>query len=391
MAKRNAQGSGSIRQRPDGTWEARYTTGRDPGTGRQVQKSVYGKTQKEVRQKLTKATKEMDDGIYIEPTKLTVGAWIDIWLEEYAKNTVKISTHHLYSKICRSYIKPNLSAVKLTALSAPIIQNLCNDLHSGNIGKSALSAKTIKNIHGVLHKALQQAVTIGYIRVNPADACNLPRIVKKDIKPLDKSQIAKFMDAIEGHPFETLYLVTLLTGMRQSETLGLRWECVDFEKGTLLVNAQLLKDSANGGYYLDTTKSNKPRLITPAVFVMDALKKYKQQQAEWKSLAHDAWVDSGYVFTNELGEHLKHMTVYKNYKRIVADLGIPAARYHDLRHSYAVVALMSGDDVKTVQENLGHHTAAFTLDVYGHVTEEMKRNSAARMDEFIKGIKSHKG
>jgi len=147
-----------------------------------------------------------------------------------------------------------------------------------------------------------------------------------------------------------------------------------------------LRDSANGGYYLDTAKSNKPRTITPATF--DSLKKHKATQEGWKNHASDAWNDSDYVFTNELGEHLKHVTVYKNYKRIVSDLGIPSARYHDLRHSYAVVALMSGDDVKTVQENLGHHTAAFTLDVYGHVTEEMKRNSAARMDAFIKGVKS---
>ena len=388
MAKRNAQGGGSIRQRKDGTWEARYTTGRDPGTGRQVQKSVYGKTQKEVRQKLAQATVEIDEGIYTQPSKLTVGAWIDIWLDEYAKNTVKASTHHLYSKICRSYIKPNLSAIKLAALNAPAIQKLYNDLLTGAVDKPGLSPKTIKNIHGVLHKALQQALKVNYIRINPADACTLPRVAKKEITTLDNFQIAKFMETIDGHAFETLYLVTLFTGMRQSETLGLLWNCVDFEKGTLLINAQLLRDSANGGYYLDTTKSNKPRTITPATFVMDSLRKHKFTQEGWKNHAGDAWSDTDYVFTNELGEHLKHVTVYKNYKRIVSDLGIPSARYHDLRHSYAVVALMSGDDVKTVQENLGHHTAAFTLDVYGHVTEEMKRNSSARMDAFIKGVKS---
>jgi len=391
MAKRNAQGGGSIRQRKDGTWEARYTTGRDPGTGKQVQKSVYGKTQKEVRQKLAQATVAIDEGIYTEPSRLTVGAWIDIWLEEYAKNSVKISTFNLYAKTCKTHVKPNLSAILLTALSAPTIQKLYNDLHNGTGNKAGLSPKTIKNIHGVLHKALHHAVKVGYIRVNPADACILPRIVKKEIEPLSKLQVAQFMEAIEGHAFETLYLVTLLTGMRQSETLGLRWECVDFAKGTLLVNAQLVRDTSNGMYYLDTTKSNKPRLITPAGFIMDSLKIHKAKQNEWKLFASDAWNDSGFVFTNELGEHLKHFTVYRNYKRIATDLGIPSSRYHDLRHSYAVIALMSGDDVKTVQENLGHHTAAFTLDVYGHVTEEMKRNSAARMDEFIKGVKSSKG
>ena len=94
------------------------------------------------------------------------------------------------------------------------------------------------------------------------------------------------------------------------------------------------------------------------------------------------------VFTNEIGGHLTHGTVYKNFKRIISDLGLPEARFHDLRHSYAVAALQSGDDVKTVQENLGHHTAAFTLDVYGHVSERMKQESAARMEGFIKSVKN---
>ena len=318
---------------------------------------------------------------------MTVGAWLDTWLDEYVSNTVKSSTLRNYRKCCKTYLKPNLAAIKLSALNAPTIQKMINSLQTGEGRRKGLAPKTVKNIHGVLHKALHQAVELGFIRNNPADACKLPRIIKKEIKPLDKEQISAFLEAINGHEFETLYLFTLFTGARQSECLGLCWRCVDFEKGTILIRAQLLRDYANGGYYFDeTTKNNKVRQITPAKFIMTALKKHRVEQMKARMLASPAWVESEYVFTDALGEHLKHVTVYKNYKRIVSDLGIPASRYHDLRHSYAVSALQAGDDVKTVQENLGHHTAAFTLDQYGHVTEQMKKESAARMDNFIKGI-----
>jgi len=391
MPKRNAQGGGSIRQRKDGTWEARYTTGRNPATGKQVQKSVYGKTQGEVRKKLAKITVDLDMGVYTEPSNISMSAWVDIWLEEYVKNNVKTSTFNLYAKMCNIYIKPHISAVKLVKLNAIAIQKLYNDLHRGIGEKTGLAPKTVQNVHGVLHKALQQAVKMGYIRTNPADACVLPRIVKKDIKPLDNLQIAAFMEAIKGHQFETLYFVTLFTGIRQSEALGLRWQCVDFDNGTILINAQLLLNKSTNEYYLETTKNSKPRLITPTSFVMKSLAEYKTKQEGWRAWVDDAWTESDYVFTNELGENLKHSTIYKSYKRIVKDIGVPNARYHDLRHSYAVVSLMSGDDVKTVQENLGHHTAAFTLDVYGHVTEDMKRSSAKRMDAFIESVQSNKG
>jgi len=388
MAKRNAQGGGSIRQRKDGTWEARYTTGRDPGTGKQVQKSVYGKTQKEVRQKLALATVEIDDGTYIESSKLSIGAWLDIWLQEYVEPAVKPSTRHSYTRICGYYIKPQLGAIKLTALSTHAIQKFYNDLLKESDTKAGLSAKTVKGIHGVLHKALSQAIKLGYLRTNPTESCTLPRLTKKEIKPLDEGQIADFIKAIQNHEYETIYTLTLFTGMRQSEVLGLRWECVDFEKGVLTVNAQLLRDyNKGGGYFMSTVKNDKMRTISPAPYVMAMLQQQKQKQLEMRRHAADAWADTDFVFTNEIGQHLKHVTVYKNYKRIVTAMGLSTARFHDLRHSYAVAAIRSGDDIKTVQENLGHHTAAFTLDVYGHVTEQMKRESANRMELFIKGVK----
>lgn len=395
--RRNAQGAGTIRQRPDGRWEARYTIGRDGGTGRQIQKSVYGKTQKEVLKKLQQVSVDIENGVYTEPSKMTVSEWLDIWLNEYTGN-LKPYTIELYRGQCRNQIKPNIGALKLTELHTQIIQKMYNNLYKGIAEQKALSAKTIKNIHGVLHKALGQAAKLGYIRYNPSDNCALPRVIKKEVQPLDDTDIKAFLQACKGNSYETLYIFTLFTGMRQGEVLGLSWENIDFDAGTVTVCRQLQRkrqpdksERGKGIYYFTTLKNNKTRKVTPAPFVMQMLKEYRKQQNIYRLKAGTSWgngdpINDNLVFTDETGQHLKHRTVYKRYKAIVKEIGIENARFHDLRHTYAVMSLKNGDDIKTVQENLGHHTAAFTLDVYGHVTEQMKKESALRMEKYYNSL-----
>ena len=383
---RAAQGSGTIRQRKDGRWEARYTVGRDPGTGKQIQRSIYGATQEEVRKKLTAVSSSIDNGTYIEPSKLTMKQWLEIWLKEYTAN-IKESTAVVYDTQIRVHILPAIGAVKLSALNAPTIQAFYNSLSRGSDDKEPLAAKTVKNVHGVLNRALFQAVRIGYIRFNPCNSVLLPRLDKPDIKPLSDLDIKAFVAAIKGHPLETVFVVDLFTGMRQSELMGLTWDCVDFKAGTILINKQLIKEKKkDGAYKLTPPKNDKPRRISPAPYIMDLLKGYKRTQAENRIKAGSLWVESDFVFTNHFGHHLAHSTLSHTYKRFMRQIGLPESRFHDMRHSFAVSSLQAGDDVKTVQENLGHHTAAFTLDVYGHVTERMKQESAARMQGFIKTV-----
>lgn len=393
-SQKSASGMGTIRKKQitkNGKeytfWEARYTAGYDSGTGKQIQRSITGKTQKEVATKLKEAIASIDAGTYIAPSKMTVGQWLDIWTKEYL-GSVKPATVASYNTIKNTHLKPNLGAIKLDALNAHMIQRFYNTLTDPLRSQKTITPKTVKNIHGVLHIALEQAVANGYIRFNPTDACTLPRIEKKEINPLDDEQISAFLKAIKGHQFEKLYITTLFTGMREGEALGLMWDCVDLSKGTILINKQLqLSRAKKGEYVLVPTKNDKGRIITLAPYVIDVLKQVRLEQLENKLRYGEAWVNSGFVFTNPLGEHLKHNTVYKNFKKILSDLGLPETRFHDLRHSYAVASIRSGDDIKTVQENLGHSTVSFTLDVYGHVTDQMKQDSAARMEKFIASVK----
>lgn len=393
MARKAAAGTGNIRKKTKTVngklytwWEARYTAGYDPGTGKQIQRSISGKTQKEVAKKLKEATAALDAGTYTAPTKMTVGQWLDIWEKEYLGG-VKPATVCAYKATIKNHLKPNLGAIKLEALTPHTIQGFYNTLSQTEEGQTPLSPKTIKNIHGVLHKALQQAVLNEYIRSNPTDACTLPRTEKKEIKPLDEKQITEFLKAIRGHQFEDLFIVTLFTGMRKAEAMGLTWDCVDLQKGTITINKQLQQvRGGHGEYRLVSTKNSKGRTVTVAPFVVATLKKVRHKQQINRLKYGECWEDSGFVFTNELGQHLKSHTVYINYKKIVKEIGMDESRFHDLRHSYAVASIRSGDDIKTVQEHLGHATASFTLDVYGHVTEQMQQESAARMEEFIKAV-----
>lgn len=393
MARKAAAGTGTIRKKTitrNGKeytyWEARYTSGRDLGTGKQIQRSITGKTQKEVAQKLKAATAAIDAGTYTAPSRMTVGQWLDIWTAEYL-GAVKPRTVDSYKAIVKTHLKPGLGAIKLDTLAAHTIQTFYNSLSAPSEGRESLSPKTVKNIHGILHKALQQAVANGYIRFNPTDPCVLPKVVKKDLHPLDETQITAFLKAVKGHRYEDLFTVTIFTGMREGEVLGLLWDCVDLKKGTVTINKQLQKlRGTKGEYTLAPTKNSKGRTIAVAPSVVAILKRVHLRQLENRLRYGECWENSGFVFTDELGHHLKHQTVYLDFKKIMEEIGSPETRFHDLRHSYAVASIKSGDDIKTVQENLGHATAAFTLDVYGHVTDQMKQASAARMEQFIKAV-----
>lgn len=464
-AKRNAQGGGTIRQRPDGRWEARYTVGRDPGTGKQVQKSIYGDTQSDARKKLQAVTMSIDNGTYTPPTKMKVSQWLKIWLDEYVAPSVKPLTLSSYQNHVNKHLIPAFGAIELQALKAPQIQHLYNSLLRGSKEAKPLAPKTIKNLSAVIHEALGQAVKLGYIAANPASVCELPRVEKKEIKPLEHEEISEFLSAIEGEWYKNLFTVTLFTGMRQGEVLGLSWSNIDFEKGQITISQQLQKARGRGNtiisaldplvsskkitqgeiaavikaftkgryksnvqdytlaleklvtdktitteqcsliqksisaleetgiridndYYLASTKSGKARTITPAPFIMQTIRAERAKQSEHKLIAGPSWNNiHNLVFTDELGNNLALSTVYKNFKRVAGSVGTPNARFHDLRHTYATAALSNGDDIKTVQTNLGHATASFTLDVYGHASEKMKQDSADRMQRYIMEVK----
>ena len=405
---RASGGSGSIRlktvKRRGHTyeyWEGRCTTGYDPATGKQVQRSVTGKSRKEVAQKLREIAVEVDNNTYVQPSAITVEEWMRIWLRDYL-TCVKPSTAFRYRRLIETYVIPQLGAAKLSALNAWMVQRFYNELlEPSRPGARPLAPKSVRDVHGVLHQALKQAIVNGMIRFNPTEGCKLPKGQKTEIKPLEEHQIKAFMETIKGHVHEYLYLITMFTGLREGEVLGLTWDCVDLEGGSILVRQQLRRSQEKGGeYYISSTKNGKKRVVPIGPTVVRLFRLQREKLERMKEEAQELWQDRAMVYTlstrteepydlvfrNPVGDLLSYRTVYECFKRIMVQLGLPNIRFHDLRHTYAVAAIKSGDDIKTVQSNLGHATAAFTLDVYGHVTEQMKRDSANRMEGFIQSI-----
>ncbi len=380
--RKAANGSGVIRKRADGRWEGILTTGTDPQTGKQLRRSLYGRTKAEVAEKIRAATHEVDQGIYTEPTKLTFGTWADIWLSEYVSH-LKATTLSLYKRHLNKIIKPQFDHIKLMAVTAPAIQAFVNGLQRG---EHPYSAKSVRNIHGVLHACLEQALELSFIRINPASSCKLPKLEKTGVKSMDSEGISKFLTAIHGHQHERVLLFDLMTGLRQGELLGLTWDAVNLEEGVIHLYRQL--QLLDGEYHFMSLKNGKTRRIVLSQLALSTLKEQRRAQAGWRLFAGPAWRDNGFVFTDQLGDHLARQTVYKAYKAIVASIGMPDLRFHSLRHTYAVTSLHAGADVKSISEQLGHYSAAFTMDVYIDEKMEMRRESANKLDAFVEGLKN---
>ena len=381
MAKRAAQGAGTIRKKTvvrkgkEYTyWEARITTGRDPGTGRQVQRSFTGKTQKEVREKMQAAAVAVNTGSYVTPQKMTVGQWMDTWAADYLGAT-KPATVTIYKNNIKNHIKPALGAVGLSDLHPHMVQTFINGLE--------LSPASVRLAYKVLHMALEKAVKLEYIPKNPAAGSELPKLEQKEIHPLDDQQVAALLNAAKGGDIEYLIIVALFTGCRLSELLGLTWDAVNFKQGTITINKQLARPEHRGATPFISPKNGKPRTISPATSVMATLNRQIEQQLKagplWDNMYH-------VVFSTEIGEPLDQWKAEKEFSAVLEAAGLTGIRFHDLRHSYAVNAIRAGDDIKTIQGNLGHASAAFTLDRYGHFTERMKQDSATRMEGFMKNV-----
>ena len=311
--------------------------------------------------------------------EFTVADWNDYWLCVCCKG-IKETTYRSYESISENHIKPVLGNIMLCKLSNEDVQLFINSLNLGIGLEEPLSAKTIKNIHGTLHKCLEVAKNNRYIDVNPADKIILPVIEHFEMHSLTEEEINIFIKCIKGHEKEYLYLVAMLCGLREGEIIGLTWDCVNLEDGYLHVYRQLVrKKNTNGSgqhYEFGSLKNNKARNVYLCNTAQNIFLKLKENATSSKT--------NDFVFLNSKGEHYTHCAIYNALQKIIKASGLPHFRFHDLRHTYATLSIKAGVDIKTLQYNLGHYTAAFTLDCYGHCDEDSKRRNANKMQDIIK-------
>ena len=333
MAKRRANGEGNIRKRSDGRWEGRYTAGRDPETGKTVYKNVLGKTQAEVKAKLKQAIQETSEVDTLKAAQYTVGQWMDIWFENYAKIKVRPTSHQTYRGYIDNHIKPNIGKIQLNKLTTLELQKLYKKLLSrGRVDRieakgqpKGLSPKTVRNIHQVISSAMNFARAQKLIAVNPADGCALPKLEHREMKTLPVEQLASFLrEAKESGVFE-MYYIELATGLRRGELLGLKWEDLDLEQGTLRVQRQVSR--INGEVVEAPLKTkNSYRTISLGEDAVGILKKQKKKCG-----------DSEYVFPSPTGGPISPDSVIQMLHRVLKRAGLPKVRFHDLRHTYAVI------------------------------------------------------
>lgn len=387
MARRHrGHGEGTIYQRKsDGRWCSQITIGTNPKTGRPKRKTFYGRTRREVAEKLTKAKQTLNDGLYIEPSNATLGQWLDRWLTEYKKPQLKQGTFENYEMLVRVHIKPALGNIPLAKIQPHMLQEFYNEkLESGrHDGKGGLSTRTVRYFHAVIKQALEQAVKEGVLPRNVADATNPPVIENKPMRPLTEEELLEFFEAAKEDRYFAGYLLAATAGMRRGELCGLCWDCLDLEQGTVTVRRQLLVHK-DGLSLEDTTKSKRGR--RSIALTDDAIRKlraHRKRQVHERLRMGEAYQGNNLVFAREDGTPTDPREFTKRFQRLLKNAGLPVVRLHDLRHTHASLLLSRGVHPKVVQERLGHASITMTLDLYSHLAPGMDEAAAATLNGLI--------
>ena len=382
MAKRRPSGDGLVRKRADGRWEGRIVVGHKED-GKPIYRAVFAEKQSELMPKLHQL-KEQYAGVELtEDSSITLGEWLGRWLEEYKKPTLRPSTFAGYSKDIANHILPYLGSKRLTQLKTADIQKHYNRLlESGRIQDSGkgkgLSNATVRGIHMVLREALDSAVREGLIPKNPADGTSPPKIYRSEKQVLTKDQLETFMKLIEGdEEWYDFFYTEIITGMRQGEICGLRWEDFDREKRTLRVARSV--DFVNKELVVGETKTEDGKRT---IYLPESLLHILAERQRQKG-AFSAW-----IFPNLLKPEwpLNPSRAYRQLKKLLEIGGLPSIRFHDLRHTFTSHAANSGIAPKTLSEIVGHSKASFTLDHYAHVTSDMQKNAANIVTNYITDI-----
>lgn len=384
MAKRG-QGEGSISKRSDGTWWARITVGKTPD-GKQKRKAFYGKTRKEVQEKLTTALNDMNNNTYIEPSKIKLSTWLDTWLLEYKKNSVKVGTYINYEQSIRTRIKPALGGYALKEIRNDMVQKFVNQLK-----EKELSASTIENTYCVLKMALEQAVDNDMISKNPANKIVLPKRTKKETRALSLEEQEAFIKVAREYSNGEAFILILATGLRIGEALALTWEDIDFENKTLTVNKTQVehviredgKSVRKVNYGTPKTKTgNRTIPLIPAA--IDLLKEVRKKQEDQRKKLGKGYQQNNLVFCTFDGKVIFISNMERRVKLIAKRIGAEDVHPHTLRHTFATRGLENGIELKVMQVLLGHSKIDMTANIYTHVLPEKKNESIMKLSDTIK-------
>jgi integrase len=373
MGKRG-NGEGSVYQRKsDGLWVGSVSL--DNGK----RKVFYGKTKKEVTEKLITARHEQLQGVLVTAPAQTLKDYLEHWLEEVQKPTIRTSSYVKYRKVIYTYIIPAIGKIQLQKLTPQRVQSL----YTSKL-KEGLAPKTVQSIHGVLHKALDNAVKWNLVARNVCDVVSPPRVPQTEKQVLTVQQARLLLDHVKKHRLEVLLTVALTTGMRRGEILALRWSDINLEEGSIQVKRTVDYITHYGYVETEPKTARGRRKILLSSFVVEMLNAHCLAQMEERHKAGDKWIDKNLVFCGLLGDFFNPNYLLRVFKKILEDAGLPRMRFHDLRHSAATILLSMNVHPKVVQEMLGHSTINMTLDTYSHVLPSMQKDIAERWNDELR-------
>jgi len=371
MARRG-HGEGSIYQRRDGRWTAAITL------EDHKRKTFYGKTRREVQEKLKIVLREQQQGMLVTGPQQSLKTYLEKWLEQVYRPSVKLGSYRQYRVVVTRHLIPGLGSFSLQKLTPEKIQ----DFYAQKLDEGK-SPKLVQLIHAVLHQALENAVKWNLVPRNVAKLVSLPRVERYEAQTLTVEQVKQLLEVARGSRIEVMIQVALNTGMRRGELSALRWDDIDFENGLIFVRRTV---NYVGGYgFVETepkTRSSR-RKIAVSEKVLEALKMHREQRGQMRLKAGEKWHEQGLVFCNRYGRYLFPEVVLNQFHALLAKAGLPKMRFHDLRHTMATVLLESDVHPKKVQERLGHTTIAITMDTYSHVLPSMHQDVARKLDDVF--------
>ncbi len=373
MAGRRGRGEGGITKRKDGRWMAQADLGWQDGKRRR--KAFYGRTKREVQEKLREALHRQEHGLPPVPEQETVGAFLRRWLD-VRQSRVRQRTLERYTQVVHAHLLPGLGRIRLAKLTPQDVATCLRRIEESG------SAYTARGAREVLRAALNQAVRWELVSRNVAALTDPPRHRTRQIEPLTPEQASTLLAAVAGERLEALITVAVGLGLRQGEALGLRWQDVDLEAGVLSVRQTLERAGSEPRFGEPKTVRSRRTINLPGV-VAAALRRHRTRQLEERLAAGARWRDSGLVFTNTIGTTIDKSRLHKDFKAILRTAELPDIRYHDLRHTAATLLLAQGVDPRTIMETLGHSQISLTMNTYAHVMPALQREAAAKMDEIL--------
>jgi integrase len=363
-------------------WGVVVNRDRDPITGkrRRTRHGSY-KTKAEAQAALRRILTEIDSGVFVERTDLRVAEYIiNVWWPAH-RPTIRANTAASYDRVITAHILPGLGSVRLQKLTPAMLTGFYGRLSSGEDSmRDPLAAKSVRHVHVIIRRALADAVLWGYLSKNPADAAKPPRVEKtKKFKTWTAPQLRRFLDHIAGTGWEALFTLLATTGMRRSEAMGLWWTDIDWDNGRLSIVRTYLNVGGKPAVSEPKTGSSA-RSISLDTHTIEVLRIHRRQAVE-QALASGATMRE-FVFADK-GIPIKPDRVTRTFTRFSQAAGLPHIRLHDLRHTWATLALRNGVHPKIVQERLGHANISTTLNTYSHVTEGMQAEAAEEIANLI--------